>query len=77
MKISMNDCSQFNVRTVHINVVEMTNNKQALALPFLYFIYWLLHVSTVACRHQGASWILPSYFKCKSNGWCIIQSLVT
>jgi hypothetical protein len=27
----------------------------ALILPLDYSIYWLLHVSAVACHHQGAS----------------------
>src|SRR5215510_11959591 len=35
-------------------------------------IYWLLHVSAVACHHQGASYIFLSYLKYKSNGWYII-----
>jgi hypothetical protein len=44
----------FNVRTAHIR--RSRNDQQyALILPLLYFIYWLLHVSTIACHHQGAS----------------------
>jgi hypothetical protein len=32
------------------------NDKQyALAVPLLYSIYWLLHVSALACHHYGAS----------------------
>jgi hypothetical protein len=31
------------------------DQKYALILPFLYSIHWLLHVSAVACHHQGAS----------------------
>jgi hypothetical protein len=32
------------------------NDQQyALIVPLLYSIYWLLHVSAVACHHQGAS----------------------
>jgi hypothetical protein len=27
----------------------------SLIVPLLYFISWLLHVSAVACHHQGAS----------------------
>jgi hypothetical protein len=38
-----------------------------LILPLLHFIYWLLHVSAVACHHMGASQILLRYLKYKSN----------
>jgi hypothetical protein len=31
------------------------NQHYALTVPLLYSIYWLLHVSAVACHHQGAS----------------------
>jgi hypothetical protein len=45
---------KFNVRTVHIR--RSRNDQQyALIVPLLYSIYWLLHVSAVACHHQGAS----------------------
>jgi 5-hydroxyisourate hydrolase-like protein (transthyretin family) len=52
-------------------IVEITNNMHWF-VPLLCSIYWLLHVSTVACHHQGAFWIFLSYLKCKSNGWYII-----
>jgi hypothetical protein len=44
----------FNVRTVHFR---RSNNDQkyTLILPFLYSVYWLLHVSALACHYQGAS----------------------
>jgi hypothetical protein len=32
------------------------------------FTCWLLHVSAVACHHQGANWILLSYVKYKRRG---------
>jgi hypothetical protein len=44
----------------------------ALIVPLLYSTYWLLHVSAVVCHHQGASYVLLSYLKCKSNWWYII-----
>jgi hypothetical protein len=45
---------KFNVRTVHIR--RSRNDQQyALILPLLYSVYWLLHVSAVACNQQGAS----------------------
>jgi hypothetical protein len=32
------------------------NDQQyALIVPNIYSIYWLLHVSAVACHHQGAA----------------------
>jgi hypothetical protein len=37
-----NDCSR-------------NDQQYALIVPILYYIYWLLHVSAVACNHQGAS----------------------
>jgi hypothetical protein len=40
----------------------------------LYSISWLLHVSAVACHHQGASWIRLSYLKYRSKRWYIICS---
>jgi hypothetical protein len=33
------------------------NQHYALIVPLLYSIYRLLHVSAVACHHQGASWV--------------------
>jgi hypothetical protein len=42
------------IQKVHLVVVEMTNNMHWL-LPLLCSIHWLLHVSAVACHHQGAS----------------------
>jgi hypothetical protein len=39
------------------NLTEMTKNIHWF-VPLLYSIYWLLHVSAVACHHQGASYIL-------------------
>jgi hypothetical protein len=55
-----------------VEVVEITNTVHWFVL-LLYSISWLLHVSAVACHHQGASWILLSYLKHKSNGWYIIR----
>jgi hypothetical protein len=37
-------------------IAEITNNMHWF-VPLLYSIYWLLHVSAVACHHQGAFWI--------------------
>jgi hypothetical protein len=37
MKICLNDYPQFNVGTVHINVVEMTNNKHWLYHSFILY----------------------------------------
>jgi hypothetical protein len=45
-------------RFAYVNACEITakNNQQyALIVPLLYSIYWHLHVSAVACHHQGAS----------------------
>jgi hypothetical protein len=43
-----------NVRTVHIR--RNRNYQQyPLIVQTLYSIYWLLHVSAVACNYQGAS----------------------
>jgi hypothetical protein len=38
------------------NTVNISRNDQqyALIVPLLYSIHWLLHVSAVACHHQGA-----------------------
>jgi hypothetical protein len=44
----------FNVRTLHIRHIR-NDQQYALTVPLLYSIYWLLHVSVVACHHQGAS----------------------
>jgi hypothetical protein len=44
----------------------------ALIVPFLYSMYWLLHVSAAACHHQGAYYIHLTYLKFKSNGWYAI-----
>jgi hypothetical protein len=34
--------------------IRITRDKQhALIVPLLYSTYWLLHVSAVACHHQG------------------------
>jgi hypothetical protein len=33
----------------------INDQQYALIVPLLYSIYWLLHVSAVACHHQGAS----------------------
>jgi hypothetical protein len=35
------------------SLVEMTNTMH-LFVPLLYSIYWFVHVSEVACHHQGA-----------------------
>jgi hypothetical protein len=55
-------------------IIRCSRNNQhyALIVPLLYSIYWLLHVSAVACHHQGASWIHLSYSKYKLNRWYII-----
>jgi hypothetical protein len=37
------------------NISSRNDQKYALIVPLLYSIYWLLHVSAVACHHQGAS----------------------
>jgi hypothetical protein len=47
-------------------LVETTNNMHWF-IPLLYSMYWLLHVSAVACHHQGDSWVRLSYLKYKSN----------
>jgi hypothetical protein len=61
-----------------VHIRRSWNDQQyALIVPLLYSTYWLLHVSEVACHHQKASYILLSYLKYKSNGWYIIQCVVT
>jgi uncharacterized membrane protein YkvI len=42
---------------VFIIIMESSRNDQqyTLIVPLLYSIYWLLHVSAVACHHQEAS----------------------
>jgi hypothetical protein len=47
---------------------EKTNNMHLLYLPLFISTCWLLHVSAVACHHQGAYWILLSYVKYKLRG---------
>jgi hypothetical protein len=43
-------------RKLKININSSINDqKYALIVPTLYSVYWLLHVSAVACHHQGAS----------------------
>jgi hypothetical protein len=44
------------------------NQQYVLIVPLLYSTCWLLHVSVVACHHQGAYWILLSYVKYKRRG---------
>jgi hypothetical protein len=44
------------------------DQQYALIVSLLYSTYWLLHVSAVACHHQGAYQILLSYLKYKSDG---------
>jgi hypothetical protein len=63
-------------KDIGIFVVEVTNTMHWF-VPLLYSIYWLLHVSAVVCYHQGASWIRLSYLKYRSNGWYIIECVVT
>jgi hypothetical protein len=58
---------KFNVHTVHIRRIRR-NQKYPLIVPLLYSTCWVLHVSTVACHHQGAYWILLSYVKYKRRG---------
>jgi hypothetical protein len=53
------------------------NQHYAMIVPLRYSIYWLPHVSAVACHHQETSQILLSYLKYKSNGWYIIYCVVT
>jgi hypothetical protein len=50
-------------------IIRCSRNNQHYApiVPFLYSIYWLLHVSAVVCHHQGASWIHLSYLKYRLN----------
>jgi hypothetical protein len=48
------------------------DKQYALIVPLLYSTYWLLHVSAIACHHQGAYYILLSYLKYKSDGWYTI-----
>jgi hypothetical protein len=55
-------------------VVEITNTMHWF-VPLLYSLYWLLHISAVACHHQGASWIRLSYLKYWSNRWYVIYSI--
>jgi hypothetical protein len=75
-----------NARTVEVfslmfvpRIIRCSKHNQHCALNCtnLYSIYWLLHVSAVACHYQGASYILLSYMKYISNGWYIIQLAVT
>jgi hypothetical protein len=56
------------------SMVRLLENYQhyVLIVPLLYSMYWLLHVSAVACHHQGASLIDLSYFKYDCNGRYII-----
>jgi hypothetical protein len=58
----------FNVHTVHIRRVRRKNQQYALIVPSFISIFtcWLIHVSAVACHHQGADWILLSYLKNKN-----------
>jgi hypothetical protein len=56
-------------------LVEITNNMPWF-VPLLCSMYWLLHVSAVACHYQRASWTLLSYLKYKSNGRYIIECVV-
>jgi hypothetical protein len=57
-------------------LLEITNNMRWF-VQLLYSMYWFLHVSAVACHHQGASQILLSYVKYKPNGRYIIKCVVT
>jgi hypothetical protein len=43
-----------------IALVEITNSMHRFA-ELLYSVYWLLHVSAIACHHQGASGSILSY----------------
>jgi hypothetical protein len=71
--VNKNNCINISLMFIPciIRVLEMTNNIHWF-VPLLYSMYWLLHISTVACHHQGTSKILLSYLKYKSNGWYII-----
>jgi hypothetical protein len=53
-------------------VLKKTNNMHLLYLPLFISTCWLLHVSAVACHHQGSYWILLSYLKNTTEGWYII-----
>jgi hypothetical protein len=44
---------QFNVHTVHYQTIKRIQH-YALIVSLLYSTCWLLHVSAVACHHQGA-----------------------
>jgi hypothetical protein len=61
----------FQIDLVLVVVVEITNTMHWF-VPLLYSMYWLLHVSTVVCHHQRASWVRLSYLKYSSNRWYII-----
>jgi hypothetical protein len=57
------------VKQTIINIVEMTSNMYWF-VPLLYSIYWLLHVSAVACHRQGASYMLCVTF------WVVLRRMV-
>jgi hypothetical protein len=60
----------------HSDVLEK-NQQYALICTTPLSHIWLLHVSAVVFRHEGASYTLLSYLKYTSNGWYIIQCVVT
>jgi hypothetical protein len=55
----------YNKQVWHI-VVEIINTIHWF-VPLLYSMYWLLHVSAVACHHQGASCVRLSCLKYRSK----------
>jgi hypothetical protein len=54
-------------------IIRRIRNDQQYALicNTLYSMYWLLHVSAVACHHHGASSILLSYVKYVQCEWVV------
>jgi hypothetical protein len=58
-------------------IIRHSKNNQHMhwIVPLLYSMYRLPYVSAVVCHHQEASWIHPSYLKCRSNMWYIIYCM--
>jgi hypothetical protein len=48
-----NQMSRFDVTIIRV-LEEKTNDMHLLYLPLFISTCWLLHVSAVACHHQGA-----------------------
>jgi hypothetical protein len=64
----------YTLKTYVLWLEEKSNNMHLLYLPLFIFTCWLLHVSAVACHHQGAYWILLSYLKIQTEGWTFVFS---